>query len=165
VRQKISGEIPLGSAIIARQRSRPQTVYDLELATLRSEEAQTLKANWQSFLGAMAWTHFITITFAEPRYMPNADSTLLGIFKAIRRFSGRGRIFVGTELHASTALHVHGLVNATQWPNGHAFAVVLWRQLFELYGRTTVSEVQDGQAVADYVCKYVTKEFTAYMID
>ena len=60
---------------------------------------------------------------------------------------------------------MHGLLDGSQWADGAALAHILWRECFERYGRSTVSEVQSRESVSDYVSKYVTKGFTSYIMD
>lgn len=121
------------------------------------EATQAFRTALPEWLQTFDWTLFITITFADPRPPHNAITTLGGISRVIRRYS-RGLLFLGTELHISRFMHVHGLLVARGWTDINVLRDVLWREFFERYGRSDVSEVQSREAVADYVSKYVTKD-------
>jgi len=124
-------------------------------------ELRTALATW---LETFNWDLFITITFADPRPPHNALTTIRGIRNVIRRYSG-GLLFLGTELHINRTLHVHGLLECRLWSDKHVLSGLLWREFFNRYGRSDVSEVQSGAAVADYVSKYVTKDLTEWMLE
>jgi len=157
--------MPVGSAIIARTRSRIETAYDEQTAALQTASDREVREEWARWLSTYPWTHFITVTFREPRTLHSAESTINQLHKRIRRLCPRGRLFLGTELHLSRALHVHGLLDAFYWADGAALAHILWKDLYTDFGRTTVSPVQSSEAVSNYVSKYVTKEFTSYVMD
>ena len=91
----------------------------------------------------------------------NAISTLNGIEKVLRA-AGAVRGFIGTELHSSRMLHVHGIT-------AHRTADdiqrrLLWRTLFRRYGRSQVVGIESREDVARYVTKYCTKALTEYSI-
>ena len=113
-----------------------------------------------AWLGLFPWTYFITITFREPRQPHHAISTLRQCGYVVRRHS-KGRLFLGTELHLSRTLHVHGLLDA---PFGATdfLEYALWNSLWTSFGRSEVRPVQSREAVSNYVSKYVTKEMTEW---
>jgi len=112
------------------------------------------------WLQTFNWEYFITITFREPRLPHHALSTVREAGKLIRRHAS-GLLFLGTELHDSRTLHMHGLLETGGRPN-EFLASVLWRQLFERFGRSQVRPVQSREAVSNYVSKYVTKRLTEW---
>ena len=112
------------------------------------------------WLGTFPWTYFLTVTFREPRQPNHALSTVRQVGKVVRRHS-RGGLFLGTELHVSRTLHVHGLLDAPRGANLF-LRYALWRSLFDAFGRSEVREVQSREAVSNYVSKYVTKGLTEW---
>lgn len=155
------GHIPTSARFTLAYHANPppeECTYCITLRTTLSSWLQTL--TW--------WTHFLTITFREARYPWHAESTLNQISKSILAVTSARHIFLGTELHASRALHVHGLVAAPKgWRAGdpaRLWGSDLWRRLFHDYGRSKVSPLQGGSAVFDYCTKYVTKALTSYYL-
>ena len=112
------------------------------------------------WLATFPWEYFITVTFREPRQPHHALSTVREVGKLIRRHAS-GSLFLGTELHHSRTLHVHGLLETAGRPN-EFLASVLWRQLFDRFGRSQVRPVLSREAVSNYVSKYVTKRLTEW---
>jgi len=117
------------------------------------KEVRDAFGNW---LGTFPWTYFLTVTFSEPRRPHHAISTVGQVGKTIQRHS-RGRLFLGSELHVSRTLHVHGLLQAPRGAN-EFLRYALWHSLFHAFGRSEVREVQSREAVSNYVSKYVSKE-------
>lgn len=128
------------------------------------EATQAFRTALPEWLQTFNWDLFITITFATPRPPHNAITTLGGIARVIRRYSG-GLLFLGTELHVNRTMHVHGLLECHLWSNKHVLSGLLWREFFNRYGRSDVSEVQSREAVTDYVSKYVTKALTEWLLE
>jgi len=115
---------------------------------------------FSDWLETFNFTLFITVTFRTPRHPHHALSTVRQVGKVVRRHSA-GRLFLGTELHHSRMLHVHGLLR----PLGRAnqfMEYALWRSLFDAFGRSEVRKVRSSEAVSDYVSKYVTKGLTEW---
>ena len=121
------------------------------------EEVRNAFGDWLSHFG---WTYFLTITFRYPRQPHNALSTVRQVGKVVRRHSN-GRLFLGTELHISRTLHVHGLLQANRQSNAF-LEYALWSSLFSAFGRSEVRQVQSREAVSNYVSKYVTKGLTEW---
>ena len=61
---------------------------------------------------------------------------------------------------------MHGLLQlpATDAAWRRAQATDLWRELFERFGRSQVSEVQAQEAVSIYVTKYSVKDLTEWLM-
>jgi len=116
---------------------------------------EEVRNEFGAWLGLFPWTYFLTITFREPRQPHTALSTVRQCGKVVRRHS-KGRLFLGTELHISRTLHVHGLLDA---PFGATdfLEYAIWHSLYTSFGRSQVRQVQSREAVSLYVSKYVTK--------
>lgn len=127
------------------------------------EFQKELRHEWAEWLTRTCanWDNFLTITFRSPRMPHNAISTLNGIEKVLRA-AGAVRGFIGTEMHSSRMLHVHGIT--AHRTSDSLQRRLLWRILFERYGRSQVVEVHSPGDVAKYVTKYCTKELTEYSI-
>ena len=107
--------------------------------------------------------HFLTVTFRTPREAHHAGSTLLQVSKVLRRVGGYSRGFLGTELHASRALHLHGLVgDRRSWVTANP--TVVNGALRAAFGISEVRAVRQISAVTNYCTKYVTKDLTDYYI-
>jgi len=125
---------------------------------------QELKDGWAAFLSRYRWDYFLTVTFKSPRLPNHAQSTLLQIGRVIESRTA-GRYFLGSELHVSRMLHVHGLLQAphiTDTSATRAVANRLWRSFREQFGRSQVRPVRSVEAVRDYCTKYCTKELTEW---
>jgi len=125
-------------------------------------ETQEVRNAFGQWLGTFPWAYFLTITFRNPRYPHHAMSTLGQISKTIKRATD-GNHFLGTEIHISRTLHVHGLLAA---PHGPSESVQrnLWSAFYKEYGRCQVHRVRSREAVSHYVSKYVTKELTEWLM-
>ena len=121
-----------------------------------------LRDAWSGWLQKFRWDYFLTITFRTPRQANHALSSINQAGKIIRRHT-RGRFFLGTELHISRALHMHGLLQSPGEPT-KSVADALWRDFYKTFGRSQVHKVQSNESVARYVTKYVTKELTEWDI-
>lgn len=122
-----------------------------------------LRHEWAEWLTrtCSAWDNFITITFRNPRMPHNAISTLNGIEKVLRS-AGAVRGFIGTEMHQSRMLHIHGIT--AHHTADSLQRTLLWRTLFHRYGRSQVTAIASREDVAKYVTKYCTKDLTEYSI-
>ena len=121
---------------------------------------QEVRDAFGAWLGLFPWTYFLTITFRSPRQPHHALSTIRECGRVVRRHS-KGRLFLGTELHISRTLHVHGLLNAPYGANDF-LEYALWQSLYTSFGRSEVRTVRSREAVSVYVSKYVTKELTEW---
>ena len=124
------------------------------------------KAAWAAFLGRYEWEYFLTITFRLPREPHHAQSTLSQIGNIIERHSN-GRYFLGSELHHSRTLHVHGLFTPrkrTTAPSSGVTARALWGVFLEEFGRSQVRRVLTNEAVTRYCSKYCTKDLTEWKL-
>jgi len=124
---------------------------------MQNQEVRDAFGLW---LATFPWAYFLTVTFREPRHPYHAISTLRQIGKTIKRATD-GDYFLGTEVHVSRTLHVHGLLSAPHGPS-ESVPRELWRTLFKEYGRSQVHRVRSREAVSTYVSKYVTKEMTEW---
>ncbi len=77
------------------------------------------------------------------------------------RAHGAANVFLGTELHRSGYLHVHGLLADPLIELGWG---PLTRELRRRYGRNKLERIRDKTKVATYCSKYVAKELTDYNI-
>ena len=69
-----------------------------------------------------------------------------------------GKAFIAVEPHKScSGLHVHGLMSFAG-NNEKLRPYLVWRNLFEEYGRSKVDYIRSKENVSDYCAKYVTKE-------
>lgn len=117
---------------------------------------QEVRDAFGAWLSLFPWTYFLTITFRDPRQPHHAISTLQQCESVVRRHS-KGRLFLGSELHISRTLHVHGLLDTPHRPTD-ILEYALWQSLFTSFGRSEVRQVQSREAVSIYVSKYVTKD-------
>ena len=118
---------------------------------------------WSTYLKRWTWNYFVTVTFKEPRLPHKADRTLRAIAGVIKQRSD-GNLFIGTELHLNRTLHVHGLFSpkgSTDDIQKHT-AHLVWRDLYDKFGRSQGRPVRYSEAVSHYVSKYVTKELTEW---
>jgi len=122
-----------------------------------------LRDEWSSWLTQTCanWDNFLTITFRSARMPHHALSTLNGIEKVLRN-AGAVRGFLGTELHSSRMLHVHGITAHREAGDDQRY--YLWQTLFRRYGRSQVVAIRSTGDVAEYVTKYCTKALTEYTI-
>jgi len=127
------------------------------------DHGHRLREEWATWLTQTCknWDCFITITFRSPRMPHNAISTLNGIEKLLRSV-GAVRGFIGTELHVSRMLHIHGIT--AHRTSDSLQRTLLWRTLYKRYGRSQVSPIRSAEDVAKYVTKYCTKDLTEYSI-
>ena len=123
---------------------------------------ERLRNAYSDWLQSFRWDYFLTVTFADARQPHHALTTVRSVGKVLRRHEVN-RWFLGTELHLSRNLHVHGLLQAPEWANP-AWRDDLNRTLYKRYGRTSMPRVRSREAVSTYVTKYVTKALTEYEI-
>ena len=123
-------------------------------------EVRDAFAEW---LRSWEWSHFYTVTYRWPRKPHLADGLINQTTKVLRDTCGVRRFFLGTELHVSRTLHLHGLLAIPSGYSRHVAAHV-WSESFQRWGRSSVLPVQSHEAVTDYVSKYVTKELTAWWL-
>ena len=112
------------------------------------------------FLESKKWHYFFTITFRRPRR--DVISIQRDVKQHLRGFT-RGRAFIAIEPHKSSLAHVHGLIRSSS-PFPNFKASTLWIELFQRFGRSTVSPVRSQHEVAGYCSKYVAKG-SAYEYD
>lgn len=117
-------------------------------------QRQELRKGMVSWLISYSWDYFLTVTFRDPR-PPHLALNVLNQIRRTLRPAKPPLLFLGTEQHASSLLHVHGLMMAGT-PALSAQGV--WKLLYERFGRSKVDGVLDQQKVSMYVTKYVTKE-------
>jgi len=117
-------------------------------------ERVLLRKELAEWLESYKWDYFLTVTFREPRAPHLALNTLNSVQKVLRRF-GPKLLFLGTEQHVSSLLHVHGLIadGLIALPSQ-----LVWKALFERFGRSKVDKVLDNGKVSRYVSKYVAKD-------
>ena len=128
------------------------------------EKDQLWKAEFTPWLASVSpWTLFITVTFALPRPAYAAMSVLAHVHRVIDKGVEVRNLFLGTEPHKSSLLHVHGLLS-TRWTLERAGRYYLWQNLFKTFGRSGVKLIYDKSGVADYVTKYVVKDLTEWQI-
>lgn len=129
-------------------------------------ERQKLRDAWGVWLTEQSWDAFITVTFREPRAGHLAISTLSSIQKVIQNTGLTEKGFLGTEQHLSTALHVHGLIkwDDPSFVDNRILRTILWRKLFDRFGRSQVALPQSIGGVSSYVSKYVVKDLTDYAV-
>jgi len=132
----------------------------VDLVEYPQKELRHVWAEWLN-VTCKSWDNFITITFRTPRMPHNAISTLGGIEKVLRA-AGAVRGFIGTELHSSRMLHVHGITAHSTADSDQR--LYLWQTLFRRYGRSQVVAIKSSEQVAAYVTKYCTKALTEYII-
>jgi len=124
------------------------------------EEVRDAFGTW---LQEWEWTHFYTVTYRWPRQPHLAENCIQQVTKVLRDTCGVRRFFLGTELHLSRTLHLHGLLYL---PGKHAafLGAHIFRESLRRWGRSEVLPVRNGEAVTNYVSKYVTKELTAWWL-
>ena len=134
-----------------------------ELLRNREYEIGEVQDGWSTYLNRWNWKYFLTVTFKEPKQPHMADTTLQNIARVFKSRSD-GRLFLGTEIHISRTLHVHGLFSPKTTSNDVSARVAheIWRDLYDKFGRSQVRKVRSSEAVSDYVSKYVTKELTEW---
>jgi len=132
---------------------------------LQDEDIE-LREAWAGFLGKLGpWDAFATITFREARMPWHALSTVNQARKLLTRV-GACNGFLGTELHKSRALHLHGVL---RW-DPHMETVIslpsrAWRACYDSFGRTKIDgSLTSAEAVNMYVSKYVTKEMGEWIL-
>lgn len=113
------------------------------------------RETWSNWLSGQRWDQFITITFRQPVMAHRADQVLYSAAKSLREFNPEA-LFLATEQHLSTNLHIHGLYR------GKADQTVMWNKLFKTYGRSEVRPPRDNADVAAYVSKYCVKNLGEY---
>lgn len=122
---------------------------------------------WHQWLHSREWSHFITVTYRNPRRSRGTGGDLSRVLRTVRKREPRARVFLAEEAHALGDLHVHGIVGPS---SGSAKLSALtrrwlWRDLFTAYGRSEVSAVRSSEDVASYCVKYVTKAMSDYLVD
>lgn len=119
-----------------------------------------LREELGAWLATLEWSYFLTVTCAIPRKPHQSLSLLTSIKRNLQPFLP-SLVFLGTEQHLSSLLHVHGLYR-------HGLiavpARVIWQSLFKQFGRSKVEVVRSQEAVSRYCTKYVVKELTDYDI-
>lgn len=122
---------------------------------------------WRDWLGNRPWSHFITVTYRQPRRLRSDGGDLSRVLSVIRERVTRAPVFLAGEAHSTGDLHVHGVLNVSHYAAASQRRVAdqLWGSLERRFGRSQVRRVQDAEAVANYCTKYVTKQMAAYLID
>ena len=141
-----------------------QSISKINVKVRESMNNAAVKQAFAEWLNLWRWDYFATITFRDPRQPHHALSTVREVSKSIDRIHFP-RWFLGTELHKSRTLHVHGLLQSDNMATGLQRTIaagLLWEKCFKRFGRATVRPVQSREAVTSYVVKYVVKELTEW---
>lgn len=104
---------------------------------------------------------FITMTFDQQkvdRYDYDQCAHAIKCFTKMLCKNGNSWIIV-PEQHKDGAYHFHGLVSGDLDLTYHGGGVYNLNKFN--YGFTTASRIKDGQKIASYVAKYMSKQFTA----
>lgn len=125
-------------------------------------EGNSLGDNLASWLAALPWDYYWTVTFKRPRR--DSLSVIRDITTELHR-QGCSRAFIGCEpFKVSHNLHAHGLLLGTSFAHltrdaGYlpGSATHVWEKLFRRFGRSRVESINNQQQVAAYCSKYVTK--------
>jgi len=118
------------------------------------------------------WEYFVTLTFDDKKVnAKNYDyvvQKLSNWLDTIRRKNTSMRYILVPELHKSGRVHFHGIFkNVPNWElekarhNGRLIkkhGIQIYNLTNYKYGFTTVSKVQNMEAVSVYISKYMTKE-------
>ena len=118
------------------------------------------------------WEYFLTLTFSDSELggysHEKAIRKLCNWLIVQRRNNPNMYYLIVPEFHKSGRLHFHGLVgNVPKWQlekarNKGRLIRVNGKQIYNLInytlGFSTISFIEDKQKVANYICKYVTKE-------
>jgi len=124
-----------------------------------------LEKAWADWLTEQHWDYFLTITFREPVPKHRAMNTLYFCQRTLLKFKPES-LFLGAEAHLSTYMHIHGLYRQGPQPVGTWELLrnkdlpkpnQIFKQLFEVYGRTKVEVPRSQEHVAKYVTKYCVK--------
>jgi len=110
--------------------------------------------------GFHGWNLFITQTFAHPMPASRSDVALDRVRTFLDDSLQRPHGFLGTELHRSGFVHIHGLIGAA----GTVRRTVLWQKLFRRFGFARVELVRSRTDVAAYCTTYITKSLAEYLI-
>jgi len=121
-------------------------------------QRKELREEMGEWLQSYKWDYFLTVTFREPR-PPHLALNVLNQVRKVLKSASPPLLFLGTEQHASSLLHVHGLMMAGS-PALSTRAV--WKLLFDRFGRSKVDGVLDKKKVAMYVTKYVVKDLAEW---
>lgn len=124
------------------------------------EERKQVKDALRDWLPTFSWDYFITVTFRKPVSAYYGDSTLSWVWHTLKPYHP-GAVFLGTEQHLSSDLHVHGLLQEGPFPVG---PTAYFRELFRRHGRSQVARIRAAEAVVAYCSKYVTKDLTTWNI-
>ena len=147
-----------------RERQRKKNLYRTKMNIVDLIYHNGLKEPWQ---------YFVTLTF-NPGEVDSLDYDV--VVKAMRKWidnmqhQNPGMSYVMTpELHKSGRVHWHGVFkNVPNWnlvqartPSGRLIkknGLQIYNLTNYKYGYTTVSEIQNQEAVSVYVSKYITKD-------
>ena len=121
------------------------------------ERNYRMQKEYSEWLANEKWDYFFTGTFRDGSFTVN------GARRACERF------FKGLQTKELVVLfiesgslygevHVHGLLRFL--PLQKPSAEYLWKRWFKQYGRAKVEVINSRKDVAEYCCKYVTKEMT-----
>lgn len=111
---------------------------------------------------AVRWEYFVTLTF-DKKYVDrySYDDCLALVQRWSRKMSASGADWLLVpEYHKDKAIHFHGLVRGLSGvvacgskKSKKYFAVKGWN-----YGYSNLSPIKDSLRVANYICKYITKD-------
>ena len=140
------------------------------LHTVEPYNVFRMRGEWANWLASFDWTHFETLTFAEPATSPRAAIGRVRAYgRALERRSICSRRFAVVEGDSSTRLHVHCLARITWAPEVVRARTALsddgglhrraWEEWKIRYGRARISPLSgDSIGAAFYLAKYLLKE-------
>lgn len=119
------------------------------------ERNYKLQEQYSNWLAKETWDYFFTGTFRFEDISPNGARRAAHRF--FRGFTTKELVVLfieSGELYGK--VHLHGLLrfHSGQRPT----ARTIWKHWFDRYGRARVEEIESREAVANYCCKYVTKQ-------
>lgn len=121
------------------------------------------------------WEYFVTLTFDDKKvnakHYEYVSEKLSSWLDTIRRKNQNMQYILVPELHKSGRVHFHGIFkNVPNWqlkearyPKGELIkknGIQIYNLANYKLGFTTVSKVQNMEAVSVYISKYMTKELT-----
>lgn len=122
------------------------------------------KAELIHWLSLREFSHFITVTYREPR---NPSQFFVEAQRVENCLPGTMGFLAGEE-HKTGYLHLHGLIrprgmyDSKDEVAGRWFSEEAWQRLYKRFGRSQVDPINSIGGVIGYCTKYCGKHLTDY---
>ncbi|MBA7540938.1 hypothetical protein ES705_33241 [subsurface metagenome] len=124
-------------------------------------QALGARAELSTYLQTMSWDYFLTVTTRRPWQ----DSIALNreVYTNLNCATAVERAFICTEPHyIRSGVHAHGIVKVDIKYRAFIPTSLIWSNLFQRFGRSSVDLVRSQGDVSMYCSKYVTKSSGDY---